>query len=38
MQLEVTTQEPDMAHDMMLESGWQAAADRILYWLNENII
>ena len=29
---------PDMAHDMMLESDWQAVADRILYWLNENII
>jgi alpha-beta hydrolase superfamily lysophospholipase len=26
---------PDMAHDMMLEAGWQAVADRILGWLNE---
>lgn len=26
---------PGMAHDMMLESGWQAVADRILGWLNE---
>jgi pimeloyl-ACP methyl ester carboxylesterase len=26
---------PDMAHDMMLEPGWQAVADRILGWLNE---
>ena len=25
---------PDMAHDMMLEAGWQAVADRILGWLN----
>jgi pimeloyl-ACP methyl ester carboxylesterase len=25
---------PDMAHDMMLEPGWQAVADRILTWLN----
>jgi len=24
-----------MAHDMMLEDGWQAAADRILEWLSE---
>jgi alpha-beta hydrolase superfamily lysophospholipase len=24
---------PDMAHDMMLEAGWQAVADRILSWL-----
>ena len=23
---------PDMAHDMMLEAGWQAVADRILAW------
>jgi alpha-beta hydrolase superfamily lysophospholipase len=26
---------PDMAHDMMLEAGWHAVADRILIWLNE---
>jgi pimeloyl-ACP methyl ester carboxylesterase len=26
---------PDMAHNMMLESGWQAVADRILIWLKE---
>ena len=26
---------PGMAHDMMLEAGWQAVADRILVWLNE---
>jgi alpha-beta hydrolase superfamily lysophospholipase len=26
---------PEMAHDMMLESGWQMVADRILAWLNE---
>ena len=26
---------PDMAHDMMLEAGWQAVADRILAWLKE---
>lgn len=25
---------PDIAHDMMLESGWQTVADRILDWLN----
>jgi alpha-beta hydrolase superfamily lysophospholipase len=25
----------DMAHDMMLEPGWQAVADRILGWLDE---
>jgi len=25
----------DMAHDMMLESGWQTVADRILSWLEE---
>jgi hypothetical protein len=24
---------PDMAHDMMLEAGWQAVADRIIAWL-----
>lgn len=26
---------PDMAHDMMLEAGWQTVADRMLGWLNE---
>lgn len=26
---------PGMAHDMMLEAGWQAVADRILNWLGE---
>ncbi len=26
---------PDMGHDMMLEDGWQAVADRILSWLHE---
>ena len=26
---------PHMAHDMMLEAGWAAVADRILKWLNE---
>ena len=26
---------PDMAHDMMLESGWQGVADRIVGWLSE---
>lgn len=26
---------PDMAHDMMLDAGWQAAAERILSWLRE---
>jgi len=25
---------PGMAHDMMLEAGWQAVADRILIWLD----
>lgn len=25
---------PDMAHDMMLESGWRLAADRIIAWLD----
>jgi alpha-beta hydrolase superfamily lysophospholipase len=24
---------PNMAHDMMLEAGWQAVADRVLSWL-----
>jgi hypothetical protein len=26
---------PAMAHDMMLEPGWQTVADRILAWLAE---
>ena len=26
---------PDMAHDMMLEAGWQGVSDRILEWLDE---
>ena len=26
---------PHMAHDMMLEDGWQAVADRFLSWLDE---
>jgi len=26
---------PGMAHDMMLEAGWRAVADRMLIWLNE---
>jgi pimeloyl-ACP methyl ester carboxylesterase len=26
---------PNMGHAMMLESGWQAVADRILRWLGE---
>ncbi len=26
---------PGMAHDMMLERGWQAVADRVLGWLGE---
>jgi len=26
---------PDMAHDMMLEDGWQSVADRIISWLKE---
>ena len=25
----------DMAHDMMLESNWQAVADRIIGWMQE---
>jgi len=25
----------DMAHDVMLEAGWQSVADRILGWLEE---
>jgi pimeloyl-ACP methyl ester carboxylesterase len=28
----------DMAHDMMLEDGWQAVADRILAWLVEQCL
>jgi alpha-beta hydrolase superfamily lysophospholipase len=26
---------PNMAHDMMLEPGWQQAADHIIHWLTE---
>jgi pimeloyl-ACP methyl ester carboxylesterase len=26
---------PNMAHDMMLENGWQTVADRILEWIKE---
>lgn len=26
---------PNMAHDMMLEAGWQSVADRIIAWLRE---
>jgi alpha-beta hydrolase superfamily lysophospholipase len=26
---------PDMAHDMMLEAGWQSVADTILSWLGQ---
>lgn len=26
---------PNMAHDMMLETGWQAVADRIIGWLKQ---
>jgi pimeloyl-ACP methyl ester carboxylesterase len=26
---------PDMAHDMMLETGWQSVADHIIGWLSE---
>jgi pimeloyl-ACP methyl ester carboxylesterase len=26
---------PNMAHDMMLEAGWQAVADRVIEWLDE---
>jgi len=26
---------PDMAHDMMLETGWQNAADQIIAWLDD---
>ena len=26
---------PDMAHDVMLEAGWEKVAERILGWLNE---
>lgn len=28
---------PNMAHDMMLEAGWQSVADHILNWLNSKI-
>ncbi|HMZ07589.1 MAG TPA: hypothetical protein PK078_08220, partial [Anaerolineales bacterium] len=26
---------PHMAHDMMLEKGWQAVAERVMGWLKE---
>ena len=26
---------PDMTHDLMLGTGWQSVADRIIAWLNE---
>jgi alpha-beta hydrolase superfamily lysophospholipase len=26
---------PNMAHDMIVEDGWQAVADRMLAWLDE---
>jgi len=26
---------PKMAHDMMLEVGWESVAGRIVAWLNE---
>ena len=26
---------PNMAHDMMLEPGWQKVAERIIAWLKE---
>jgi alpha-beta hydrolase superfamily lysophospholipase len=26
---------PNMAHDMMLEAGWQKVAERIVAWLKE---
>ncbi len=29
---------PDMAHDMMVEAGWQAVADKIIAWLAEREI
>jgi pimeloyl-ACP methyl ester carboxylesterase len=29
---------PDMAHDMMLEAGWEAAADRIAGWLEQHAV
>jgi alpha-beta hydrolase superfamily lysophospholipase len=28
---------PGMAHDMMLEAGWQAVADQILEWLGKRV-
>ncbi len=28
---------PDMAHDMMLESGWQSVADTIINWLDKQL-
>lgn len=29
---------PDVAHDSMLEAGWEAVADRMLGWLNERAL
>ena len=29
---------PDMAHDMMLEAGWHAVADRMAAWLDERAL
>ena len=29
---------PDMGHDMMLDTNWQAVADRILDWLDERVV
>jgi hypothetical protein len=28
---------PDLAHDMMLEPGWQQVADRIRSWLGDHV-
>lgn len=28
---------PDMAHDMMLETGWQSVADRMIDWLQKTL-
>jgi pimeloyl-ACP methyl ester carboxylesterase len=29
---------PNMAHDMMLEAGWQAVADKITHWLDSKLV
>lgn len=29
---------PGVAHNSMLEQGWQSVADRILTWLNEQLV